>query len=60
MKDEDKARLDGAMAALESALKGGNDGLIRSASDELDAVLRSVGTYTSGPEGENDDGAYDV
>ena len=60
MKDEDRTRLDGAMAALESALKGGNDGLIRSASDELDAVLRSVGTYTSGPEGENDDGAYDV
>ena len=60
MKDEDRTRLDGAMAALESALKGGNDGQIRSASDELDAVLRSVGTYTSGPEGENDDGAYDV
>ena len=60
MKDEDKARLDGAVTALESALKGGNDGQIRSASDDLDAVLRSVGTYTSGPEGENDDGAYDV
>ena len=31
-----------------------------SASEDLDTILRSVGTYASSPEGENDDGAYDA
>jgi len=60
LKEGDRSRLDGAVSALENALKGGSEQQIRFASNELDAILRSVGTYTSGPEGENEDGAYDV
>ena len=33
---------------------------MKTASEDLDTILRSVGTYTSNPEGENDDGAYDA
>ena len=60
MKDEDKSRLDNSVSALEEALRSGNEHRIRTASDCLDAILRSVGTYTSSPDGENDDGAYDA
>ena len=60
MKDADKSRLDSSVSALEEALRSGEEYRIRTASDDLDAVLRSVGTYTSAPEGENDDGAYDA
>ena len=45
---------------MEAALKDGNEQQIRSASEDLDRILRSVGTYASAPEGENDDGAYDA
>ena len=60
LKDEDKSRLEGSVSALEDALKDGNEQRIRSASEDLDRILRSVGTYASAPEGENDDGAYDA
>jgi len=60
LKDEDKSRLEGSISALEAALKDGNEQRIRSASEDLDRILRSVGTYASAPEGENDDGAYDA
>ncbi len=60
LKDEDKSRLDGSIAALEDALRGSDEYRIKTASEDLDAILRSVGTYASSPEGENDDGAYDA
>ena len=60
LKDEDKTRLDGAISALEEALKGSDEYRIRTSSEDLDTILRSVGTYTSSPSGENDDGAYDA
>ncbi|MBR6443267.1 MAG: Hsp70 family protein, partial [Clostridia bacterium] len=60
LKDEDKSRLDGSISALEDALKSGDSYRIKTASEDLDTILRSVGTYTSSPEGENDDGAYDA
>ena len=60
LKDEDKTRLDSSVSALEEALRGKDDYRIRTASEDLDAILRSVGTYASSPEGENDDGAYDA
>ena len=60
LKDEDRLRLDASIAALEDALKDGNEQRIRTASEDIDRILRSVGTYTSAPEGGNDDGAYDA
>ena len=60
LKDEDKSRLDGSISALEEALRGNDEYRIKTASEDLDTILRSVGTYTSSPEGENDDGAYDA
>jgi len=60
LKDEDKSRLDRPLSALEEALRGKDEYRIKAASEDLDAVLRSVGTYASAPEGENDDGAYDA
>ena len=60
LKDEDKSRLESSVSALEDALKDGNEQRIRSASEDLDRILRSVGTYASAPEVENDDGAYDA
>ena len=60
LKAEDQSRLDGAISALEEALRGKDDYRIRTASEDLDTLLRSVGTYTSTPEGGNDDGSYDV
>ena len=60
LKDEDKTRLDSSVSALEDALRTGNEYSIKTASDDLDTILRSAGTYTSAPEGENDDGAYDA
>ena len=60
LKDEDKTRLDSSVSALEDALRSGDEYRIRTASEEMDTILRSVGTYTSAPEGENDDGAYDA
>ena len=60
LKDEDRSRLDGSISALEDALRSGEEYRIRKASDDLDSVLRSVGTFTTAPEGENDDGAYDA
>ena len=50
----------GICSVLEEALKDGNEQRIRTASEDLDRILRSVGTYTSAPEGGNDDGAYDA
>jgi molecular chaperone DnaK len=60
LKGEDKTRLDASVAALGEALRSNDEYRIRTASDDLDAVLRSVGTYTSSPDGGNDDGAYDA
>ena len=60
LKDEDKTRLDSSVSALEDALRSGDEYRIRTASEEMDTILRSVGTYASAPEGENDDGAYDA
>ena len=60
LKDEDRSHLDGSISALEDALRSGEEYRIRKASDDLDSVLRSVGTFTTAPEGENDDGAYDA
>ena len=60
LKDGDRSRLDSAVSALEETMRGSDESRIRAASEELDAVLRSVGTYTSSPEGKNDDGAYDA
>ncbi len=60
LKDEDKSRLDASISSLEDALKAGDEYRIRTASEDLDRVLRSVGTYASTPEGENDDGAFDA
>ena len=60
LKDEDKSRLDTSISALEEALRGSDEYWIKTASEDLDTILRSVGTYTSSPSGENDDGAYDV
>ena len=60
MKGNDRKRLDDSISVLEEALKGNDDYRIRSASEDLDRILRSAGTYTSSPEGENEDGSYDV
>ena len=60
LKNEDKTRLDSSISILEEALKSGDEYRIKTASEDLDTILRSVGTYTSAPEGGNDDGAYDV
>ena len=60
LKDEDKTRLDASISALEEALRGSDEYRIKTASEDLDTILRSVGTYASSPEGENDDGAYDA
>ena len=60
LKDEDKPRLDASITALEEALRGSDEYRIKTASENLDTILRSVGTYASSPEGENDDGAYDA
>ena len=56
LKDEDKTRLDSSVSALENALRDGNEYRIKTVSEDLDTILRSVGTYTSAPEGENDGG----
>ena len=60
LKEEDQSRLDRSVSSLEDALRAGDEYRIKTASEELDTVLRSVGTYASSPEGENDDGAYDA
>ena len=60
LKEEDKVRLNASVTALEDALKTNDEYRIKTASEDLDRVLQSVGTYTSAPEGENDDGAYDA
>lgn len=60
LKNEDKARLNASVSVLEDALKTNDEYRIKTASEDLDRVLQSVGTYTSAPEGENDDGAYDA
>ena len=60
LKVEDRSRLDESVSVLEDALRTGDEHRIRTASEDLDTVLRSVGTYASAPEGENDDGAYDA
>ena len=60
LKEDDKTRLNTSVSALEDALKANDEYRIKTASDDLDRVLQSVGTYTSAPEGENDDGAYDA
>lgn len=60
LKEDDKTRLNTSVSALEDALKANDEYRIKTASEDLDRVLQSVGTYTSAPEGENDDGAYDA
>ena len=60
IREEDRSRLDISISALEEALRSSDDHRISHASEDLDSVLRSVGTYSSSPEGENDDGAYDA
>lgn len=60
LKDEDRSRLDSSVSSLEEALRSGDEYRIRSTSDDLDSFLRSIGTYASAPESENDDGAYDA
>ena len=60
LKAEDRSRLDGAITSLEDALRSGDDFRIRTASEDLDTLLRAAGTYATSPEGENDDGAYDA
>ena len=60
LKDDDKSRLDSSIAALEDAIRANDEYRMKTASEDLDTILRSVGTYTSNPEGENDDGAYDA
>ena len=60
LKDDDKSRLDSSIAALEDAIRANDEYRMKTASEDLDSILRSVGTYTSNPEGENDDGAYDA
>ena len=60
LKDEDRSRLDTSVSSLEEALKSGDSYRIKTASEDLDTILRSVGTWTSAPDGENDDGAYDA
>ena len=60
LKEEDQSRLDRSVSSLEDALRASDEYRIKTASEELDNVLRSVGTYASSPEGENDDGAYDA
>ena len=60
LKEEDRSRLDPSVAALEEALRSGSNDRIKAASDELESILRSVGTYVSHPESENDDGAFDA
>ncbi len=60
LKDEDRSRLDAAIRTLEEALKSGDSQRIRTASEEMDRILRSVGTWASDPEGINDDGAWDA
>ena len=52
--------MDASISALEEALRGTDEYRIKTASEDLDNILRSVGTYASSPEGENDDGAYDA
>ena len=60
LKDDDQRRLDGAIQSLENALQGDNDFQIRTASEDLESLLRAAGTYVNTPEGENEDGSYDV
>lgn len=60
LKEEDRLRLDSSISDLEQALRENDDSRIKRAAEDLDAVLRSLGTYVSAPEGENDDGSYDV
>ena len=60
LKEDDRNRLDPSVGALEEALRGSDEYRIKMASENLDTILRSLGTYASAPEGENDDGAYDV
>ena len=60
LKDEDKSRLDSSISVLEEALRSNDEYRIKTASEEMDTILRSVGTYASAPESENDDGSYDA
>jgi len=60
LKEEDRSRMDGAISALESAIQSEDEARIRAASEEVETLLRAVGTYVSDPEGENDDGAFDA
>ena len=60
LSEADKTRLDTYVSALESAVSSGELYRIRSASDDLDRMLRSVGSYTDHTENAGEDGAYDV
>ena len=56
----DVVELSGRMQELESALKSDDNLRIRNASESLETLLRAAGSYVSNPEGENEDGSFDV
>ncbi len=57
---EDKTRLDGSISALEQALSSDDESRIREASQDLERMLQSFGSWTEHKENENEDGAYDA
>ena len=48
------------MSELESAVSSGSDSRIRDAVDRLESILNAAGSYTSDPDNQQDDGAYDA
>ena len=60
LKEEDQHRMDEAIRALEDAIQADDEYRMRTASEDLDRLLQAAGTYTSTPEGENEDGSFDV
>ncbi len=57
---EDKARLDTEVSALQQALSADDAQRIREASQDLERMLHSFGSWTEHKENENEDGAYDA
>lgn len=60
LKDADRQQLDRSIRELEEAVRGGQEQPIASASENLERVLRFSGAFTGTPEGENEDGSFDV
>ncbi|MBR0514146.1 MAG: molecular chaperone DnaK [Clostridia bacterium] len=60
LKDADRSGLDAAVSELESAVSSGSDSRIRDAVDRLESILNAAGSYTSDPDNQQDDGAYDA